>query len=121
MEKEKRFENELNEIKLQVNEKVKRSLELATEKGSGAWLTSLPIQSLGFVLKKSEFRDGIALRYGWKIANTPYLCACGEKNDVNHALICKSGGYVSMRHNKIRDVEASILREVCKDVKIDPN
>ena len=25
-----------------------------------------------------------------------------------------------MRHNKIRDVEASILRDVCKDVKIEP-
>ena len=30
------------------------------------------------------------------------------------------GGYVAMRHNRIRDVEASILQEVCKDVRIEP-
>ena len=31
-----------------------------------------------------------------------------------------TGGYVSMRHNNIRDLEASMLREVCKDVKVEP-
>ena len=118
--KEKRFQNEFNEIKLLVNEKLKRSLDFATEKGSGAWLTALPIQSLGFVLNKSEFRDGIALRYGWKIPNTPFHCRCGEKNDVDHTLNCKLGGYVNMRHNAIRDLEANLLREVCKDVKTEP-
>ena len=86
-EKQKRFENEFNEIKLLVNEKLKRSLDFATEKGSGAWLTALPIQSLGFVLNKSEFR--------WKIPNTPFHCRCGEKNDVDHTLNCKLGGYVN--------------------------
>ena len=25
-----------------------------------------------------------------------------------------------MRHNRIRDLEASILKEVCKDVKVEP-
>ena len=25
-----------------------------------------------------------------------------------------------MRHNKIRDVEASILKDVCKDVRVEP-
>ena len=33
---------------------------------------------------------------------------------------CKLGGYVTMRHNEIRDIEAALLREVCKDVKIEP-
>lgn len=118
--KEKRLMQQFEEIKSQVDENMKQCLGYAREKGSGAWLSALPIQAIGYVLNKQEFRDGLCLRYGWKIPNTPYLCACGEKNDVNHALICKSGGYVSMRHNKIRDVEASILRDVCKDVKIEP-
>ena len=42
------------------------------------------------------------------------------KNDINHTLICKSGGYVIFRHNKMRDTEAELLREVCRDVRIEP-
>ena len=35
-------------------------------------------------------------------------------------MICTKGGYVILRHNRIRDLEASILRDVCKDVKVEP-
>ena len=117
---EKRLQEELEEIKLQMNEDMKRSMELAREKGSGAWLSALPIQSLGYILNKQEFRDSLCLRYGWKIPNTPNYCSCGEKNSVDHTLNCKSGGYVIMRHNGVRDLEAELLREVCKDVKVEP-
>ena len=103
-----------------VDEKLKRAIDLACEKGAVAWLTALPLQSMGYVLNKQEFRDGICLRYGWRIPNTPSYCGCGQKNSVDHTLNCMLGGYVSMRHNNIRDLEASMLREVCKDVKIEP-
>ena len=96
-------------------------MELACEKGAGAWLTSLPIQSLDLDLNKEEFRDGLLLRYGWKIPGTPFHCACGTKNTVDHALNCHLGGYVNMRHNNIRNYEANLLREICKDVKIEPD
>ena len=43
-------------------------------------------------------------------------CECGAANDVDHALICKLGSFVIMRHNAVRDVEADFLRNVCKDV-----
>ena len=98
----------------------KRALELAAEKGAGAWLTSLPLQSMGYTLNKQEFRDAICLRYGWRIPNTPIYCACKAKNSVDHTLNCKLGGYVHMRHNQIRDFEADLLKEVCKDVKVEP-
>ena len=75
---------------------------------------------IAWILNKQEFRDAVCLRYGWKIKDTPNYCACGEKNDVCHTLNCKKGGFVTMRHNAIRDVEANILREVCKDVKTEP-
>ena len=74
-----------------------------------------------YVLNKQSFRDSLCLRYGWKIPNTPLYCSCKEKNDVNHALTCKKGGYVSMRHDRIRDLEANLLRDVCKDVRIEPD
>ena len=47
-------------------------------------------------------------------------CACGETNSVDHSLIRKLGGYTSMRHNLVRDSEAHIMREVCRDVQTEP-
>ena len=93
---------------------------MAGEKGADAWLTVLPLQSAGYTLNKQQFRDAINIRYGWMIPGTPLFCGCGSKNDLDHILNCKLGGYVTMRHNNIRDLEASLLREVCKDVRIEP-
>ena len=99
---------------------MKRNVILANEKGAGVWLTALPIQNMGYILNKQEFRDSIHLRYGWKIPHTPSHCNCGLENSVDHTLNCKLGGYVNMRHNGIRNMEADILKEICKDVKIEP-
>ena len=76
-EKERRLVNEFESVKALVSENLQRSLDQATEKGSGAWLAALPIQSLGYVLNKNEFRDGIALRYGWKIQH-PQMHSCSD-------------------------------------------
>ena len=40
--------------------------------------------------------------------------------DTTHAMNCKRGGFVIMRHNDIRDFEAYLLKKVCKDVEIEP-
>ena len=47
-------------------------------------------------------------------------CTCGETNSVDHSLMCQAGGYTSMRHNSVRDSAAQIMREVCRDVQIEP-
>ena len=99
---------------------LKRLLTLAKEKGAGAWLTAPTIQTLGYVFNKDDFRGSLCIRYGWRIPNMPLHCACGTKNDIDHSLSCKLGGYVIFRHNRIRDITADILKEVCKDVKIEP-
>ena len=54
------------------------------------------------------------MRYGWKVKGIPTYYACGETNSVDHSLICKLGGSTSMRHNSVRDFEAQIVREVCR-------
>ena len=120
LEKEENLLQQMQDVKNIVDDKLERCIVLACEKGAGAWLTALPLQAMGYVRNKQEFRDGICLRYGWPIPNTPSFCGCGQKNNVDHTLNCMLGGYVSMRHNKIRDLEASMLREVCKDVKVEP-
>ena len=98
----------------------KRMVELNNEKGTGSWLTALPLEELGFCLNKQEFRDALCLRYGWNIPNMPHFCGCGSKNDIDHTLICKKGGYVSMRHNTLRDLNCTLQREVCRDVVVEP-
>ena len=118
--KELRLKNELAEIMSEVDESTKESLQLVQEHGSGAWLTSLPIQQLGYAYSKVDFRDSLYLRYGWDIPNTPRFCDCGAKNDHNHILNCKRGGYVNYRHNNVRDSVAEYLRLVTSDVKIEP-
>ena len=95
-------------------------MELNKEKGAGSWLTALPLQEHGFSLNKQEFRDAICLRYGWKIPNTPPFCGCGKKNSIDHTLICMKGGYVTMRHNNVRDLNSELQQEVCRDVVIEP-
>ena len=47
-------------------------------------------------------------------------CSCGKLNNTDHALVCKLGGYTIMRHNEVRDAEAELLREVCRDVQVEP-
>ena len=118
--KEETLEEEHNIILQHVDEDTKRNIQLATEKGAGAWLTALPVQAYGYVLNKRDFRDSICMRYGWKIPNIPSHCSCNKKNTVDHILNCKQGGFVIMRHNEIRDLEAELLGDICKDVRIEP-
>ena len=113
--------NCFTEISEQMSEDMKRVMTLNKEKGSGCWLTALPLLDHGYVLNKQEFRDALCLRYGWRIPNTPTFCGCGNKNSIDHTLICKKGGYVFMRHNNIRDLNAELQREVCRDVVVEPS
>ena len=60
------------------------------------------------------------LRYNWPIPNLPSKCACGENFNVQHSMSCKKGGFITQRHNEIRDITATVLTEVCKDVEVEP-
>ena len=79
-----------------------------------------PLKEHGFTLNKSEFRDALALRYNLPIKDLPSKCPCGDNFNLNHALNCKRGGFVIMRHNNIRDFEANLLSKVCNDVETEP-
>ena len=36
---------------------------------------------------------------------------------VNHSMIFKLGGFITQRHNEVKDLEAEFLSMVCRDVK----
>ena len=71
-------------------------------------------------MNRDEFRDALCLRCGWHLKGMAQTWECGAANDNDHALICKLGGFVIMRHNAVRDVEADFLLNVCKDVSVEP-
>ena len=119
-EKEKMYKEKAEQLANSMTPAMKCLFEDAQEKGASVWLSALPIKQLGYSLNKQEFRDALCLRYGWKVTGIPNYCACGSKNSVDHSLICKLEGYVSMRHNSIRDTQGKIMREVLKDVQIEP-
>ena len=119
-DKESFLVREQQEVFLELSQPTKRAAELASEKGASSWLTCLPIRSLGYCLNKHEFRDALSLRYGWPIPNIPKHCACGQSNDIDHLLCCKKGGYVSLRHNSLRDLFVKLLGVFCKDVQTEP-
>ncbi len=82
--------------------------------------SALPLKEQGFNLNKKEFRDAVKLRYDWPIDDIPSICVCGDIFTVDHAMICKRGGFVIMRHNELRDLEAELLNIVCNDVQVEP-
>ena len=109
-----------DEIFKHLPQPLQRAMDLAKEKGSSTWLTTLPLAEHGFTLHKGAFHDALALRYGWAPSEMPSTCTCGSKFSVEHALSCAMGGYPSIRHNEIRNLTATLLTEVCNDVCIEP-
>ena len=103
-----------------LTESTRKAIDQAKEKGASSWLSVLPLEDQGFTLNKGEFRDALAIRYNKNLRGLPSKCPCGQKFDLNHALNCKRGGLVIMRHNNIRDFEANLLRQVCTDVETEP-
>ena len=93
---------------------INRDIDQASEKGASTWLNVIPLEENGFSLTKVEFRDAISIRYNKRLRNLPSKCPCGSNFDITHALNCKRGGYVIMRHNNIRDFEVNLLRKLHK-------
>ena len=119
-EKNEVLRTRLHEIKNSLTLKTQRAVELASEKGASNWLTVIPIDEMGFTLNKGEFRDALKLRYDWEIADKPSICVRGDVFNVDHAMVCRRGGFIIQRHNELRDLEADMLSMVCNDVEIEP-
>ena len=89
----------LESIRSSFSEEKNKLIDISREKGASLWLTTLPIRDEGFQLDKQSFWDLIKIRYGYQLSRLPNDCSCGSKFDLEHALSCKKGGFVSLRHN----------------------
>ena len=119
-ERQRSQQTKLDILLSEMSQEDQRRTQGNGKKGVSNWLTSLPMKNHGFDLSKQEFRDAIRMRFGWVLDRLPAICVCGSRFDVPHALSCKRGGFVTLRHNELRNITADLLREVCVDVKIEP-
>ena len=119
-ERDVRLDDKLEDLRNSLPEKTKRAVNLAAEKGASSWLTVIPVKEMDLNLNKREFKDAVHLRYDWQINDVPNVCICGQPFNVDHAMICKRGGFIIQRHNELRDLEAQMLDLVCHDVEVEP-
>ena len=94
-------------------------IEIASEKGASNWLTALPLKRYGLTLTKSEFRDGLCIRYNIEAKKTTINCPSGVKFTLSHAVHCAKGGHTQMRHNEIQDTFTKIMHDVCYGVEVE--
>ena len=113
------YKTKLEELRNSMNEKMKRCNDISHETGSSNWLSAIPMREFNYVLNKQQFWDSIRLRHGWPIPGLPVSCSCEEGFNVQHAMSCKKGGFVAVRHNEVRDITATLFSDVCKDVELE--
>ena len=94
-------ENDILERKARGNPTEKRRYKKALQ-GTGMFLTAIPNRLNGTILSAEQWRDNVRLLYNLEPLNMPSKCdGCGAKLTVDHALSCKKGGLVHMRHDDI--------------------
>ena len=49
-----------------------------------------------------------------------FFIVCGVRFTVDHAMICKRGGFIIQRHNELRDLEVELLKMLRYDVEVEP-
>ena len=71
---------------------------------AGTWLLVFLNQLNGTGHLVDEWRDNICLWYNHSPLDMPTACnGCGAKMTVEHALLCKTGGLVHIRHDDVAD------------------
>ena len=90
----------------------KRAFKRAYEHHTSGWLTAVPLREQGLALSADEFRDGLALRYGWEPANASRLCnGCNVPLTMEHAQKCEVGPYRIKRHDGLKELLANCLKQ----------
>ena len=49
---------------------------------------------MDLTLNKRKFKDAIHLRYDWDMNDIPSVCVCGDVFNIDHAMICRRGGFI---------------------------
>ena len=81
---------------------VRTRRRMQRSKEGGQWLTVQPTLLNGTQLSMEEFTDSVRLRFGLLPHSLPAKCdGCQQTFSVEHAMKCKKGGLIVLRHNDI--------------------
>ena len=130
-EKMKRVQSNLQRIieKLKGRPKEKNSeillklLAAFSQNGASAWLSVPAIAKFNFILNCIQFRDMLCVRYNIPIPDLPKKCACGLINDLQHASVCKKGGFQIGHHDHTVAIWTDLLsasgaRDIRREVQV---
>ena len=108
--------DERNKLQNNLNDNQRPLLELNQEQRASSWLITLSTLDESYDLTKQLFLDLIWIT----IRRLPTNCECRTRFDLQHALSCKKGGFMSISHKQLRNIPARLLKEVCKDIRVVP-
>ena len=64
--------------------------------------------------------DCVRFCYGWGLTNIPSKYSSISKMDIQNPMSCKKGGFITIRHNDLCNMNENLLKELWKDVDIEP-
>jgi hypothetical protein len=119
--RQKREDDRAAALLPQLSDGLQRAVALASEKGGSSVFTVLPLERHGFALKaKRDFHDLVRMRYRMQIRGLPTTCACGQPYSLDHSQVCKTGGFIHMRHDEPKELFASLASQLFRDVGVEP-
>ncbi len=93
-------------LKAQGSTEDKARLEAAAAAHAGAWLNAPATRAAGLRLTTAEFAVAALLRIGGRILSRERWCPkCDQQltQRAHHAVRCRAGGDITVRHNSLRD------------------
>ena len=120
-EKSKQYQDTLAKIKqtLENDRSWLKLLDLSIEPTAYNWLTTIPLMEHDYDLSNTTFWDSISIRYDIPLKHLPsrFTIKFVVKFSMqNIALSCKKGGFITLRHNEVKDFTVNHFSEVCHDV-----
>jgi hypothetical protein len=102
--------------------KLRKALQVASEKGASSVFSVRPSEEFGFVFTgKRDYRDLLSMRYAKAVKGLTSICACGVANSVCHSQQCPKGGFINQRHNEMAELWGYTSKKLFRDVQVEPS
>ncbi|XP_029656729.1 uncharacterized protein LOC115230736 [Octopus sinensis] len=114
-------DHKINSLKPKLNQHRLACLLAASQPYSGAWLTAIPMASIGTLMDNDCVRISVSLRLGLPICRT-HQCRCGLRVDPfgHHPLSCSRSAGRFPRHAAINDTVSRALTKAGFPNELEP-